>query len=109
MVAVSFGPYPVEPKLYDLIHSREAVAYHEAGHCVVARALSLEVSKLTLDCCRTRRRGENPISLWSEAVTALAGPMAERRFAAYPAGVVLQLRSSTWKTDYANAGMSEGW
>jgi hypothetical protein len=86
MVAIPACPYPVDARVYDLLGAPLTVAHHEAGHCIVARALSLEVTKLTLECCRT--------------VVALAGPTAERRFTAYPVGVALRLRSSAWKVDY---------
>jgi hypothetical protein len=39
---------------------------------------------------RTRRRGDNPISYWSEAVTAFAGPAAEQPYTCYPPGIALE-------------------
>jgi hypothetical protein len=91
MIAISVPALPVDSDVYHRLHAPLTIAYHEAGHAVVARSLSVEVTELTLECCRTRCRGDNPISCWSQAVTALAGPMAERRFADYPSGVTMRM------------------
>jgi hypothetical protein len=102
MPAVSFGPYPVEPRIYDLPGAPLMVAYHEAGHCVVARVLSIEVVKLTMECCSTRRRND-PISCWSQSIIALSGPAAEQRYAGYSKDVEAAMWRSAWKTDRGNA------
>jgi hypothetical protein len=102
MIAVTFGPYPLEPDVYDRMHSPLAVAYHESGHACIARALSLEVTRLDLEICRVRGRRDG-IARWSQAVTALAGPMSERRYVGYPHGAAMRLKGSAWRDDYANA------
>jgi hypothetical protein len=103
MIAVTFGPFPLEPDVFDRMHSPAAHAHHESGHACIARALSLEVTKLDLTICRVRGRRDNPIARWSQAVTALAGPAAERRYVDLPHGAAMKLKGSAWKTDYQNA------
>jgi hypothetical protein len=78
------------------------IAHHEAGHAVVARALGLEVTRVDLKFCRTRRR-DDPITYWSQAVVACAGPIAELRFAGYCEDTLAMMEGSAWKTDRANA------
>jgi hypothetical protein len=79
---------------------RMATAIHEAGHAVIARALGLEVTRVTLEphwqraellgLCRTRH-GDDPNSYWAAAVTGLAGPHAEQKFARYPFGTLAMM------------------
>jgi hypothetical protein len=92
---------------------RMATAIHESGHAVCALALGSEVTCLTLDAgcdgaaqrlglCRTRR-GEEPNGWWATAVTALAGPHAEQKFARYPFGTLAMMWGSAWQQDRRNA------
>jgi hypothetical protein len=90
-----------------------ATAIHEAAHAVVARALGVEVTRVTLDagflaqagwlgaCCTLSR--DDPNSHWAQAVTDLAGPVAEQRYACYPPARVAMMERSAWKTDFRNA------
>jgi hypothetical protein len=82
--------------------NRMARAYHESGHCVVGRVLSVEVTGVTLVACSTRRR-DDPISYWSQAVVAMSGSAAEQRFANYPPDRVAMMWGSAWNTDRRNA------
>lgn len=68
----------------------------------MARALSVEVTGITLVVCRTRRR-DDPISCWSQAIVAMAGPAAEQRYVRYPAGALPWLKRTVWATDRRNA------
>jgi hypothetical protein len=94
---------------------RMATAHHESGHAVVARALGLEVTRVTLApywqragrlgvCCT--RYSDDPNGCWAQAVTDLAGPVAEQKFARYPLATVAMLERSAWKTDFKNASES---
>jgi hypothetical protein len=65
-------------------------------------ALSIEISGLTLEVCRTRRLDDS-IGYWAQAVVAMAGPAAEQRFADYPPDRLATMWGSAWKTDHANA------
>ena len=65
-------------------------------------ALGLEVTRLDLEFCRTRRR-DDPITCWSQAVVACAGPTAELRFAGYCEDTLAMMERSAWKMDRANA------
>jgi hypothetical protein len=103
MIAVTFGPYALDDDVYDRAHSPAATAHHEAGHAVVALSLSLEVTRLDLTICRVRGHRDNPIARWSQAVTALAGPMSERRYVGYPHGAAMMLKGAAWRDDYRNA------
>jgi hypothetical protein len=78
----------------------------------VARALGLEVTRVTLEphwqraerlgLCRTRH-GDDPNSYWAAAVTGLAGPHAEQKFARYPFGTLAMMWGSAWQQDRRNA------
>jgi hypothetical protein len=59
-------------------------------------ACGIEVTRLTLEVCGTRR---DEIAHWTQAVTALAGSAAEQRFALYPEDVLAMTRRSVWATD----------
>jgi hypothetical protein len=73
-------------------HHRMATAHHEAGHCVVARSLGLEVTLVNLEphCHR-----DDPNCYWAQAVTGLAGLHAEQKFARYPFGTLAMM----WQQD----------
>jgi hypothetical protein len=62
--------------------NRMALAVHESGHACMALALGLEVTRLDLELCRTRRRDDQN-GRWAESVTAFAGSLAEMRHARY--------------------------
>jgi hypothetical protein len=109
MIAIPVPAYPLEPDPHD----RMATAVHEAAHAVVARALGVEVTRVILEpafpaptgqlgVCRTLLRDE-PANLWAQAVMALAGAIAEQRYANYPSGMLTMMGRSAWATDRANA------
>jgi hypothetical protein len=102
MIAIPVPPLPVDADVYDKLHAPLTFAYHEAGHAVVARSLSLEVLMLELKFCRVGRR-DDPLACWSQAIVAVAGPAAEQRHARYPEDVRARLWRVYWKTDRANA------
>jgi ATP-dependent Zn protease len=77
---------------------REATAYHEAGHAIAAwrrritlRSVSIikgDDSHGRIIFSNPRFRGAEPTERWAEGriVTALAGPLAQRRYAARTLG-----------------------
>jgi hypothetical protein len=78
------------------------IAYHEAGHAVVAMALGTGIRKLESRFCHYCPRND-PMAWWAYAVTALGGPAAEQRFACYPIDVVAMKGNSVWAADYQRA------
>jgi hypothetical protein len=91
---------------------RMVTAIHEAGHAIVARALSVEVVRVVLTpyweraerlgvCCTIVR--DNPNDCWAHAVLDLAGPLAEQRYANYSDDMLAAMWCTAWKTDRANA------
>jgi hypothetical protein len=80
-------------------HDPMVTAIHEAGHAVVALALGHEVTRLSLEFCRTRYRRNDEIAWWNEAVISMAGAAAEQRLMHYPEDVLAMMRRSAWATD----------
>jgi hypothetical protein len=93
----------VDAEVYERLHAPMSFAVHEAGHAVVARALSLEVVRVELKFCRVGRCRDDPIARWSQAIVAVAGPAAEQRHAAYPWDVQSRLWRAYWRADRRNA------
>jgi hypothetical protein len=102
MTALPVPPLAVDSDIYAKLHAPLSFAFHEAGHAVVARSLSIEVTGVALKYCQTRRR-EDPISCWSQAIVACAGPESEQRHARYPLDVRSRLWRGYWAGDRRNA------
>jgi hypothetical protein len=79
MVAIPVPPIPIDSDVYDRLHAPLTTAYHEAGHCIAAMSLGHEVTRLTLESCRTGYRRNDAMAHWTEAVICMAGPLAEGR------------------------------
>jgi hypothetical protein len=89
---------------------RVATAIHEAAHAIVARALGVTVTRVTLHpasadrlgvCCTMLR--DDPNNVWAQCVRAFAGAVAEQRYARYPPDTLAMMWDSAWKTDRRNA------
>jgi hypothetical protein len=68
MVAI---PVPA-PDVNELLHAPLTIAHHESRHACIALALGLEVMRLSLESCHTRRR-DDPNSRWARAGTVDVG------------------------------------
>ncbi|WP_159397729.1 hypothetical protein [Sorangium cellulosum] len=92
-----------EPRAKQLVEAMTPVAYHEAGHAIVAHYLGKVIALITLDW--ERKRGSTSMSwpdgdgrahIHDELLIALAGEIAERRyiFANYPQNKAANLCSA---------------
>jgi ATP-dependent Zn protease len=95
---------------------REAVAYHEAGHAVIARSLGLEVTSVTIipdldhfdityyhQFATYRARNADLATQIStaetDAMVSLAGPAAEYRYRRPKSVQELAQEMATWRSD----------
>jgi hypothetical protein len=85
---------------------RMATAVHESAHAVVARALGVEVASVSLHPASAERLGvcctllrDEPANLWAQSVMALAGGIAEQKFAGYSPNMLAVMGRSAWATD----------
>jgi hypothetical protein len=81
---------------------RQLRATHEAGHCVIARALGVKVECATLREVTTLHRRGDAESFRERAVVALAGPAAEERYGGYSDAQMAGLWRNEWRGDFDN-------
>jgi hypothetical protein len=84
-------------------------AIHEAGHAVVARAVSHEVLRVSLaDGVRTRYRRGDRHAHPCEAMVALGGPLAEQHYRPTTSAQWEALWRDEWHGDLDNARRRRG-